>query len=180
MEIGATVDIADPSCATSVFARLDAAARTSATRAASVAAMPKPDMMFEAVSAACASPIPDAVARSKTAGIAAILSAALKPAIAKNVSPSAACFELNSVVAPSPLATSRIAASSAVVAPEMAPILETLLSNSRITLTAPLRVAKAPKATAIPAIAFAPASAIAFVRSADLLKPSMFGLAATA
>ena len=88
--IGATVDIAPPSCCTDVLELLEAAAKTSATDAASLAAMPNPDIMFVAMSAASASPIVDAVARFNTAGIDSRLSAALNPAIPKNLSPSAA------------------------------------------------------------------------------------------
>ena len=114
--IGATVDIAPPSCATVVLDRVAAAAKTSATLAASVAAIPKPLMMFDAISAASDSPMLDAVAKSKTAGIAAMLSLAENPAIPRNLRPSAACDALNSVVAPSSFAMSRMAAISDAVA----------------------------------------------------------------
>jgi hypothetical protein len=79
-----------PSCSTLVFALDAAAASTSATSPAFFASMPNPDRMFDVMSAARPRSIPDAVARLRTAGRAAIASDASKPAIPRKVRPSAA------------------------------------------------------------------------------------------
>src|SRR5690625_2903641 len=154
--IGATVDMASPSCATSVFARLDAAARISATRPDSAAARAKPDITLVAISAVCASPIADEAARSNTPGIAEIACWVLNPAIPKNCNPSAASAALKTVDAPSSRAVFESLTISASVARVIArtlamefsklDVVSTMLRNTDDTETISPRLAATPAA----------------------------------
>ena len=82
--------------------------------------MPNTRMLFAAISAALPSSVPVALARSRTAGIAAFISSALKPIRPREVIPSATCLAVKEVSLPSFSATSVIAWNSAPVAPDTA------------------------------------------------------------
>ena len=99
--MGATCENATPSCSTLVFARAEASAKTSATLPASLASKPIPRTICEVIAAASASSSPPAAARSSNAGVAAIISFVLNPALARSVMPSAASLAENIVVRPS-------------------------------------------------------------------------------
>ena len=87
---GAIYFIVSPSMGMSVLAVVKTAVITSATRVISEASSPKPDRMFEAMSAVVARSTAPARARSSMAGIAAICSCAVKPALARKPIPAAA------------------------------------------------------------------------------------------
>ena len=110
----------------------------SVTLAASPAAMPKPDITLDAISAASPSPRALARARFNTSGIAAIESRAVKPACARNAMPSPACAAVNAVVAPSSRAILVIWVISSPVALLIAPTRDIAAPNSDTVLNTAL------------------------------------------
>ena len=103
-EIGATKDMASPSCWTLVFDFAAVVARTSAIRPTSPAVSPKPLITFEAMSAAVARSRAPAAARFSEGPMASTTSVAVKPACPRKRMPSAASCAENLVVAPRSLA----------------------------------------------------------------------------
>ena len=135
MATGAIYFIASPVSLTDVFVLLAASANTSATCPASDASNPNPRKVAAAISELVAKSSPDAAAKSKSPGIASIISVVVNPAAAKFSIPCAASVAEKAVSAPNCIAKSFNFLNSSFVAPEIAFTLDICASNSEPTLT---------------------------------------------